>query len=135
MNEFVEVPVSDEISLVVETVDIRTGTVPAGRLRDLAESATETFDSAMTRLRVAAGTVVRRMRDMGQPPDEVTVQFAVKLATQAGVVIANTSAEANLSVTLKWTGRSDNKPTEQDSADAEASGAEAGTSDHGSTPA
>ncbi|MGH3899334.1 MAG: CU044_2847 family protein [Pseudonocardiaceae bacterium] len=102
MNEFVEVPLPDGLSLVVETVEIRPGTVPAGRLHDLAESATETFDSAMNRLRAAGGTIVRRMRDMEQPPDEVTVQFAVKLATQAGVVIANTSAEANLSVTLKW---------------------------------
>jgi hypothetical protein len=121
VNEFVEVPVSDGVSLLVETVDIRPGTVPAGRLHDLAESATETFDSAMTRLRVAAGTVVRRMRDMAQPPDEVSVQFAVKLATQAGVVIANTSAEANLSVTLKWSDISDKEPPEPDGDGAAAS--------------
>ena len=111
MNDYVEVPVSGGIGLVVETQDIRPGTVPAGRLHDIADSATETFDSAMTRVRFAAGTVVQRMRDMAQPPDEVTVQFAVKLATQAGVVIANTSAEANLSVTLKWT-RSHDAPSE-----------------------
>jgi Trypsin-co-occurring domain 1 len=102
VNEFVEVALPEGLGLVVETVDIRPGTVPAGRLHDLAESATETFDSAMNRLRNAADTVVRRMGAMAQPPDEVTVAFAVKLATQAGVVIANTSAEANLSVTLTW---------------------------------
>jgi hypothetical protein len=87
--------------------------VPAGRLHDLADSATETFDGAMVRLRGAAGNVVRRMRDMAEPPDEVTVQFAVKLATQAGVVIANTTAEANLSVTLKWS-RSGTGPAESE---------------------
>jgi len=102
VDEFVEVAMPEGIGLVVETVEIRPGTVPAGRLHDLAESATETFDSAMNRLRNAADTVVRRMRAMAESPDEITVEFAVKLATQAGVVIANTSAEANLSVTLTW---------------------------------
>ncbi|GAA3216497.1 CU044_2847 family protein [Dactylosporangium siamense] len=103
MKEFVEVPVDEGLGLIVETVEVRAGTVAAGRLHDMADAAVESFDSAMSRVRVAAGTVVRRMRDMADPPDEVTVEFAVKLATQAGVVIANTSAEANLSVTLRWT--------------------------------
>jgi hypothetical protein len=116
VNEFVEVPLPDGTSLVVETVDIRPGTVPAGRLHDLADSAAETFDSAMRRLRSAAGSVVWRMREMAQPPDEVTVTFAVRLATQAGVVIANTSAEANLSVTLKWTVSSGAEPPATDAA-------------------
>jgi hypothetical protein len=102
VNEFVEVPLPEGVGLVVETVDIRPGTVPAGRLHDLADTAAETFDSAMSRLRNAADTVVRRMYTMAQPPDDVTVEFAVKLATQAGVVIANSSAEANLAVTLTW---------------------------------
>ncbi|MFD9949571.1 CU044_2847 family protein [Nonomuraea sp. NPDC059023] len=103
MKEYVEIPLADGESLIVESVEVRAGTVQAGRLRDVAGTATETFESAMTRLRSAADSVVRRMSDMARPPDEVTVGFAVKLATQAGVVIANTSAEANLSVTLKWT--------------------------------
>jgi hypothetical protein len=106
VNEFVEVPLPHGLGLIVESDDVTSGTVLAGRLHDLAESATETFESAMNRLGVAAGAVISRMHEMAQQPDEVTVQFAVKLATQAGVVIANTSAEANLSVTLKWTAAS-----------------------------
>jgi hypothetical protein len=118
VDDFVEVPLPDGLSLVVERTDLGPGTVPAGRLRDLAESATESFDSAMTRLRAAAGAVTGRMHEMAQPPDEVTVQFAVKLATQAGVVIANTSAEANLSVTFKWTGLSRSDPPKVEPVDA-----------------
>jgi len=118
VDDFVEVPLPDGLSLVVERTDLGPGTVPAGRLRDLAESATESFDSAMTRLRAAAGAVMGRMHEMPQPPDEVTVQFAVKLATQAGVVIANTSAEANLSVTFKWTGPSAPEPPKVEPIDA-----------------
>jgi hypothetical protein len=107
VKDYVEIPLADGESLIVESSEVRAGTVQAGRLRDVAGAATETFESAMTRLRSAADSVVRRMRDMAHPPDEVTVEFAVKLATQAGVVIANTSAEANLSVTLKWTAATD----------------------------
>jgi hypothetical protein len=106
VKEFVEVPLPDGSSLVVESADIRGGTVAAGRLHDLTKAAAETFDTAMKRLRVAAGSVVKQVRDMPEPPSEVTVQFAVKLATQAGVVIASTTAEANLTVSLKWTATS-----------------------------
>jgi hypothetical protein len=101
--EFIEVPVVGASALVVEAEESAPGVVPAGRLHDVTGAATETFDRAMIRLRGAAANAVQHMRQMVDPPDEVTVQFAVKLATQAGVVIANTSAEANLSVTLKWT--------------------------------
>ncbi|TMR21979.1 hypothetical protein ETD86_13205 [Nonomuraea turkmeniaca] len=104
MRDFVEVPLPDGTVLIVEAEhEPRGGVVAAGRLHDVASAATESFDMAINRLQTAAGAVVGRMRHLAQPPSEVTVEFAVKLATQAGVVIANTSAEANLKVTLRWT--------------------------------
>jgi hypothetical protein len=101
--EYIEVPVAGAPGLVVELDEPSPGSVPAARLQDVSGSAVETFDRAMVRMRGAAANAVHHMRDMLDPPDEVTVQFAIKLATQAGVVIASASAEANLAVTLKWT--------------------------------
>ncbi|WP_204042975.1 CU044_2847 family protein [Acrocarpospora phusangensis] len=105
MGDFVEVPLPDGTVLIVEAADQPRvgGVVAAGRLHDVASAATESFEMAVTRLQSAAGAIVGRMSGMVQPPSEVTVEFGVKLATAAGVVIASTSAEANLKVVLRWT--------------------------------
>ncbi|MFI0479568.1 CU044_2847 family protein [Actinomadura sp. 9N215] len=102
MATYVEVPLPEGGSLIVEQGEEEGGIVRAGRVRDVADMATETFEAAMDRLRTAAEAVNTKMRSLQQPPADITVQFSVKLGTAVGVVIANTSAEANLTVTLRW---------------------------------
>lgn len=103
MGTFVEVFLPGESSLIVEVADdLDSGVVLAGRMRDVAGMTSETFESALDRLKLAAEAVVGKMRNLTQSPDEVTVEFSIKLATAVGVVIANSSAEANLKVTLRW---------------------------------
>jgi NTP-dependent ternary system trypsin peptidase co-occuring protein len=101
---FVEVPLGQGEALIVQVDDDAGGLVRAGRLDEVTATATETFESALGRLKGAAQAVVTRMRTLAEPPDEVTVDFSVKLGTQLGVVIANSSAEANLRVSLRWVG-------------------------------
>jgi Trypsin-co-occurring domain 1 len=36
-------------------------------------------------------------------PDEVNIEFAVKLSADANVIIARTGAEANFTISLRWT--------------------------------
>ncbi|MEU0947240.1 CU044_2847 family protein [Streptomyces canus] len=102
MTAFVEVPLPDGGSLIVEQSGDDVGVVRAGRMRDVAEMATESFESALERLRTAADAVHSRMQSLSAKPSEITVEFAVKLGTSVGVVIANTNAEANLTLTLRW---------------------------------
>jgi hypothetical protein len=104
VTTFVEIPLPDGGSLIVEqSVDeYPDGVARAGRLSDVTALTTETFESALTRLRSAAEAVNARMRDLSTAPSEVTVEFSVKLGSSIGVVIANSSAEANLKVTLRW---------------------------------
>jgi hypothetical protein len=103
MPSFVEVPLPNGGSLIVEQdEEEQVGIVRAGRVRDVADMAVESFETAMDRLRSAAEAVNGKMRSMAQPPTDITVEFSVKLGTAVGVVIANTSAEANLTVTLRW---------------------------------
>jgi hypothetical protein len=104
LTTFVEVPLPAGGSLIVESSSApETGVVRAGRARDVAAMAAETFESAIDRLKSAADAVVSKMDTLAKRPNEVTVQFAVKLGTEIGVVIANTSAEANLTLQVKWT--------------------------------
>ncbi|MEO3876053.1 CU044_2847 family protein [Nonomuraea sp. B12E4] len=104
MTRFVEVPLDNGMALIVQQSPEDEGEiVRAGRIRDVAGLAGESFDSALLRLRSAAEQVSTAMRGVSVPPSEVTVEFAIKVGTSAGVVVANTSAEANLKVALRWT--------------------------------
>jgi hypothetical protein len=101
VSEFVEVPVSEHSFLTVERVPTDE-IVVAGRLRDLAGEGVASLDDLLSGVRTASERVVDIARDAVHPPDEVTLEFAVQLASEAGVVIARASAAANLKVTFRW---------------------------------
>jgi Trypsin-co-occurring domain 1 len=63
------------------------------------------FEEAMARVRAAAVSALRTFRDESLNPDEVCLEFGIKLNAAAGAVIASTSAEGHLAVTLTWTRR------------------------------
>lgn len=103
LSRFVEIPLPDGAALIVEADEEPSdGVVRAGRARELAEDVAESFEDAMDRVRHAAAAVVDRMKSLAEPPDQVSVEFSVKLGAEAGVVIAKTSVEANLVVQLHW---------------------------------
>jgi hypothetical protein len=100
---YVEVPLPDGASLVVEAAEEPSeDVVRAGVVHEVAADAVESFESALERVRHAAGVVFERMRSIDHRPDEITVEFAIKLGARAGVVIASTAVEANLTVRLHW---------------------------------
>jgi hypothetical protein len=49
-----------------------------------------------------AETLVTRLRDVGERPDEIGIEFGLKMSMEAGLVVAHTSGEANFKVTLQW---------------------------------
>ena len=101
MSEFVEIPIASDTVLLVERA-AGDEVVAAGRLRDVTQAGLASLDDALAGLRGAADRVVAMAREAAEPPQEVTVEFAVQLATEAGVVVARTSAAANLTVTFRW---------------------------------
>jgi hypothetical protein len=104
MKRLVEFPLEEGGSIVVEIDEPETeGTVPAGR-EDTIEQAKDTFEAALGKVLPATKTVVEKLRSMASRPDEIEVAFGVNLSTRAGAFIASASAEANFSVTVRWTG-------------------------------
>jgi hypothetical protein len=99
--EFVEIPIGEGSALVVEVEDTEA-VVAAGRAHDLAARGIQTFQAAMGGIREAASTAVEEMTQLARPPEEVTLQFSVQLAAEAGVVVARTAATANMNISLTW---------------------------------
>jgi hypothetical protein len=65
----------------------------------------ERFEGALDKVRAAAVSALRTFRDKSLDPDAVSLEFGVKFNATAGAVIAKTSAEGHLTVTLTWSRR------------------------------
>jgi hypothetical protein len=62
-----------------------------------------TFEDALAGVRAAAVSALATFRDDALRPDQVTIEFGVKLSAEAGAVIAKTALEGHLLVKLAWT--------------------------------
>jgi len=100
--ELIEFPLEDGSSLWVEVSEATPrGLTPAAR-GDLPVRATQTFEAALEKVRPAAQAIIQKLRSLHDAPDEIEVEFGLKLSAEAGAVIAAGGVEANYKVTLKW---------------------------------
>ena len=84
------VDVAGDVELVAD--DGKTAVVKA------AGSLAEAFD----KLEPTLGLIVTRLRDAARKPDEITVDFGLKLGAEAGFIFAKGTGEATLAVSVTW---------------------------------
>jgi preprotein translocase subunit SecD len=70
--------------------------------RDVAARSSAALDSAVTSIRQVSERVASATRDLAHQPDEVEVEFGLKLDAATGALIARAGTEAHLTVTLRW---------------------------------
>jgi len=70
------------------------------------------FEDALKTVRGIAGKLIHQIASIPQSPDEVECKIGIKFNVEAGVIIAKTSTEGNMEITLKWKKdpKSDSKP-------------------------
>jgi hypothetical protein len=105
MSRFAQFPLKGGGSLVVEVdgVDSPGARVMRGSTaEDAVASATSTFESALENVRSAAEGILHQLCSLAQPPDEVAVEFGVKMSAESGAIIAKASGEANFKINLVW---------------------------------
>jgi hypothetical protein len=105
MAELAQFPLSGGGVLVVEVdpPDRSAGRVMrGGDTPEAIATATATFESALGTVRSAAEGILNQLRSLAQPPDEVQVEFGVKMGAIAGAIIAKVSTEANFKINLTW---------------------------------
>lgn len=89
-------------SVLFEAADDEPGIDRASRVGDLVESSSTSLAAALGEIRHAASVALRQFQTMAEQPDEVQIEFGVKLTAQAGAVIAKTGLEGHLKVQLTW---------------------------------
>jgi hypothetical protein len=104
MAELAQFPLNGGGVLVVEvdTADNSPKRVMRGANPEAIATATATFESALQTVRSAAEGILHQLRSLAQPPDEVEVEFGVKMSAETGAIIAKASTEANFKINLTW---------------------------------
>jgi hypothetical protein len=109
MKRYIEFPLEQGGSLVVEVEepDTEFGAVAIGRPDQVAQKATQSFGEALARVQPAIAVVIDQLRVL--QPEELTVEFGIKLNAAAGAFLASAGTEANFKVSIKW--KSDRRPS------------------------
>jgi hypothetical protein len=103
MSEVVSFPTDDGSSILVEVDGPGGGRVTrGGRAVDAVIDAGSSLEHALAGLGPAIQGIVAQLRAAADWPDEVEIEFGVKLSADANAIIARTSAEANFTISLKW---------------------------------
>jgi Trypsin-co-occurring domain 1 len=103
VTQLVKMDLAEGGSVLVEVAETQTGPVMrGGRAQDLVTDAGGTLESALDQLGPIVKGVVTRLREAADWPDEVTVEFSIKLSADANVIIARTAGEANFRIAMRW---------------------------------
>jgi hypothetical protein len=99
-SRLVAFPVADNQTNLVEVDDPDVGNQPVAR--GVAERAQETFETAIAQIRPGVEALMVQLRDLTAKPENVSLEFGIKFTAGADALIAKTSVEGNIKVTLTW---------------------------------
>jgi hypothetical protein len=105
VSQLVKMDLADGGSVLVEVADAVSAPGPVtrgGRVEGLVTDAGATLESALDQLGPVVKGVVTKLREAADWPDEVTVEFSIKLSADANVIIARTAGEANFKISMHW---------------------------------
>lgn len=106
MKRLVEFPTEDGGSILVEIDDdLRLGsgsTLRGGAASAMIEKARVSYEEALDKIKGAAEMIITKMRELPHSPDEIAVDFGIKLSADIGAILASTSAEAQFTLHLTW---------------------------------
>jgi hypothetical protein len=103
MKDLVKFPLESGGFVFIETEVSgaeKGGLVKAGR--GLPDEAAQSFEAAINSLSPIANTIVSKLINISNPPDEAGVEFGLTLKADTGVIITKVGAEANFKINLKW---------------------------------
>jgi hypothetical protein len=100
MDQLMRISLEGGGELYVELADDEPGVRRASRSDDVVDAAVESYEQRLGPITKAARATLGALREV--KPDEVELEFGVRLNAAAGVVIAKTGGEGHLRVKLLW---------------------------------
>lgn len=108
MKRLIEIPLEDGSSMIIEVDDpeaARASEATKRGLRDLTasiERVENTFETALDKIKPAAAAILAKLREMRQAPDQIDIEFGIKLGAKAVAFIASADTDAHFVVNLSW---------------------------------
>ena len=104
MKRLIEFPLEDGSTIMVEVDEskVEGGVVPVSTKPGEVEKAQNTFEAAVSKIRPVAESVITTLHDIPKRPDEIELEFGLKLNGKTGIYIASVGTEANFQVRLTW---------------------------------
>jgi hypothetical protein len=101
LKNYIEYEIAKGKSVIIEIEDVEEGLMPAS-IDDKIAKAKQSFEHALDTIGPIAGKLLTRLKEISKEPDQIAIEFGLKLGFNAGVVIASGSSEANFKVSLTW---------------------------------
>jgi len=102
VNQLVKFPLESGGFVYIEAEDrgAEGGVVKASR--GVPGEAVQSFEEAISALSPVANSIISKIINTANPPDEANVEFGLTLKGDYGIIITKVGAEANFKVGLKW---------------------------------
>ncbi|MFF3334737.1 CU044_2847 family protein [Streptomyces sp. NPDC002888] len=100
MTPLTRIPLDGGGCVLIEQPGVWDGPVKAGRAGDAVRELPGTLQGALEPVTDAARATLDQLRKAR--PDEITIEFGVDLAFEAGAVITKSQASCHLKVTMSW---------------------------------
>ena len=93
MKKLIEYPLKDGSLILIEVEEPeRPGAPPIRGLphssHEMIERASQTFDDALDKIKPAAAAIVTKLKELKSPPEQIFLEFGIKLSAKAGAFIA-----------------------------------------------
>lgn len=102
MKRLVEFKLADGSSILVEAEESASHGNVRGPVGDLTEKAELGFEAALGKIKPVATAFIEKVRELTVTPEQVAIEFGLKLGAKAGAFIASADAEATFKVTMMW---------------------------------
>jgi len=87
---------------VDEAPSSSSGLERAGAAGEIIERGQQTLQNALEKIKPMASAAITKIRELNDAPDEVTIEFGIKLTAEGNVVLSKAAVEGNYKLTLSW---------------------------------
>ena len=102
MKKYVEYEVENGKSVVIEIEGAKKGLVPAASSGGVIAKSKKSFEQALDTIGPIAGKLFTHLKEFPKEPEQINIEFGLKMGFETGVVIASGNGEANFKVSLTW---------------------------------
>lgn len=87
---------------VRESVGRTTSVSRTHDAEEIVATSAKTFEAVLESIHPISNAIFEKIKNLGSKPNEVTVEFGVKVTISGNLVVASASGEGNFKVSLKW---------------------------------